>query len=194
MQLITSLFAFGGAYLFAATAFAADGAEAGAGGEGSWLTLLLYIINAAIFIAICVHFAGPLVRQFFAERARALRDRRAHAEADFEAAEQAARDAARRLEQLAAEKARLLEELEAETAYQVKLIRETAVAGAERIGRDAELTAAAAVEDARRRVRGYLAGVAGVIARELVQRNFNSDDQRRMLAGFAEKLVVEARS
>ncbi len=194
MKLMTSIFALGGANLFAATAFAAEGGETGAGGEGSWLSLILYFINAAIFVAICVHFARPAIRQFFAERAREVRDRRARAEAAFEAAEQAAREAARRLEQLAAEKARLLEELEAETAYQIKLIRDTAESGAARIGRDGELMAAAAVEDARRRVRAYLAGVAGAIARELVQRNFNPGDQRRMLAGFAEKLAAEARA
>jgi F0F1-type ATP synthase membrane subunit b/b' len=190
MKLTTSLFALAGASLFAATAFAAEGGEAG---EGSWLSLLLYCINAAIFVAICVHFIRPALRQYFAERARALRERRASAEAAFEAAEQAARDAARRLEQLAAEKARLLEELAAETAYQIKLIREAAEIGATRIARDAEQTAAAVLEEARRRVRAYLAGVAGVIARELVHQNFTPDDQRRMLAGFAEKLAAEAR-
>jgi F0F1-type ATP synthase membrane subunit b/b' len=191
MKLVTSILALGASFVMAASAFAAEGAEAAGG--GSWLTLLLYIVNAAIFVAICVYFAGPGVRQFFAQRARTIRERRGRAEADFAAAEQAAHDAARQLEQLAAEKARLLEEMEAETAYQIKTIRETALAGAARIGRDAELTAAAAVEEARRRVRSYLAGVAGVIARELVQQNFNADDQRRMLAGFAEKLTLEAR-
>jgi F0F1-type ATP synthase membrane subunit b/b' len=193
MKFATSIFALGGANLCAATAFAAAGGEAGAGGEGSWSALIFYFINAAIFVALCVHFARPAIRQHFAKRAGDLRDQRARTEAAFEAAEEAAREAARHLQQLAAEKARLREEMEAETAFQIKLLRDTAQTGAARIGRDAELTAAAAVEETRRRVRAYLAGVAGVIARELVQRNFNPDDQRRMLTDFAEKLTAEAR-
>jgi F-type H+-transporting ATPase subunit b len=191
MKLVTTIFAFGGANLFAASAFAAEAGEAA--GEGSWLTLLLYFINAAIFVALIVYFAGPAIRQFFANRAHEIRDRRARAEAAFESADRAAGEIARQLAQLATEKARLLEELEAETAYQLKLIRDSAQAGVARIGREAELTAIAVGEEARRRVRAYLAGVAGVIAREIVQRNFNSDDQHRMLAGFAEKLSAEAR-
>lgn len=193
MKLITSIFALGGAILCAATAFAAAGGEAGAGGEGSWSALIFYFINAAIFVALCVHFVRPAIRQYFANRASDLRERRARAEAAFEAAEEAAREAARHLQQLAAEKARLREEMDAETAFQIKLLRDAAQTAAARIGRDAQLTAAAAVEEARRRVRAYLAGVAGAIARELVQRNFNPDDQRRMLTDFAEKLSAEAR-
>lgn len=193
MKLLASIFALGGANLCAATAFAAANGEAGAGGEGSWSVLILYFINAAIFVGLCVYFVRPAIRQYFSKRAGDLRERRSRAEAALKAAEEAAREAAQHIQQLELEKARVREEMEAETAFQIKLLREAAQTGAERIARDAELTAAAAVEEARRRVRSYLAGVAGVMARELVQRNFNPDDQRRMLTDFAEKLSAEAR-
>ncbi|HTW88910.1 MAG TPA: hypothetical protein VMD75_12985 [Candidatus Binataceae bacterium] len=193
MKLITAIFAFGGANLYAATAFAAASGEAGAGRDGSWSALIFYFINTAIFVALCVYFARPAIRQHFAKRAGDLRERRARAEAALKAAEEAAHEAAQHIQQLELEKTHLREEMEAETAFQLKLLREAAQTGAARIGRDAELTAAAAVEEARRRVRSYLAGVAGVMARELVQRNFHPDDQRRMLTDFAEKLSTEAR-
>jgi len=192
MKLRLPIFALAAAILSAATAFAAEGGEAA--GEGSWSALIFYFINAAIFVAIIVHYAGPTVRQMFADRAHQLRERRARAQAALEQAEEAARDAVRLVEQLATEKARILQEIEAETAYQLKLIRETAEAGAKRILRDAELTVAAAAEEARRRVRAYMAGVAGVVARELIERNFTTDDQRALLNGFSDKLAAEAHS
>jgi len=192
MKFRVPILALAGALLCAAPALAAEGGEAA--GEGSWSALIFYCINAAIFVALIVYYAGPAVRQMFADRARLLRERRAHAQAALEEAERAAREAARLLDQLAAEKQRIVEELEAETTYQVKLIRETAEAGAKRIARDAEITVAATAEDARRRVRAYMAGVAGVVARELIERNFTADDQRALLAGFSDKLASEARS
>jgi len=192
-NLTTSIIATGAVLFAAAAAFAADAGASAPEAQGSWSALIFYAINAAIFVAIIVHYARPAVRQLFAARAHQVRDRRARAETTLEGAELAARDAIHLLERLADEKARLLRELEAETVYQVKQIRDAAAEGLARILRDSELTVAAAAEDARRRTRAYLAGVAGLVARELIERSFTSEDQRRMLSGFADKLAAEAR-
>ena len=47
---------------------AEGGGEAAAGG-GSWLSLLFYVINFAVFVWILVHYAGPQARRFFSDRA-----------------------------------------------------------------------------------------------------------------------------
>src|SRR5579875_211854 len=192
IKLKTSILTIAGAMLGAITAFTAEG-QSLREGEGSWFALLFYVINAAIFLAIVVHYARPAVRRLFADRAHQARARRDRAQAALVEAEQAARDAIHLVESLADEKARLIKEMEAETAYQVKQIRDAAAEGAARILRDSQLTVAAAANDARRRVGAYMAGVAGVMARELVQRNFTPEDQHRILSGFVEKLAAEAR-
>jgi F0F1-type ATP synthase membrane subunit b/b' len=192
MKLKTSILTIGGAMFGAATAFTAEG-QSLHDGEGSWFALLFYVINAAIFLAIIVHYARPAVQRLFADRAHEARARRDRAQAALAEAERAARDAIHLVESLADEKARLIKEMEAETAYQVKQIRDAAAEGAARILRDSQLTVAAVATDARRRVRAYLAGVAGAMARKLVQRNFKPEDQHRMLSGFVEKLTDEAR-
>jgi F0F1-type ATP synthase membrane subunit b/b' len=188
------IMAGGSAVLLPVLALAAtENGQTAAAGEGSWLALVFYFINAALFIAVIVYFGRPLIRKFFGERAREIRDTLARSQAALTAAEEAARQAIAHLQTLEAEKKSLRDEMEAETAYQIKLAREAAIAGAERIRREAEISAAAAADDARRRMRKYLAGVAGVVARELVSAQFNSDDQRRMLKNFTDKLAGEAR-
>ncbi|MBF6568259.1 MAG: hypothetical protein IVW54_05205 [Candidatus Binataceae bacterium] len=176
-----------------AMAATAGGQAAAAADEGSWLALGFYFVNAVLFIAVVAYFGRPLIRKFFGERAREIRETLTRLQAALAAAEQASRAAIAHLQTLEAEKKDLRDEMEAETAYQIKVAREAAIAGAERIRREAEIGAAAAVDDARRRMRKYLAGVAGVVARELVSAQFNTDDQRRMLKNFADKLAGEAR-
>jgi F0F1-type ATP synthase membrane subunit b/b' len=71
-------------------------------------------------------------------------------------------------------------------------MRELARATAERIKRDAELTAAGTVDSARRRIRARLAQVATDLARDLVTRNLEASDQGRLIEDFMDRLRREA--
>jgi F0F1-type ATP synthase membrane subunit b/b' len=168
----------------------------GGGGEaaetGSWLSLLFYVINFAIFVWLLVHYAGPAARKFFADRASSIRDTLARAEGVYKQAQDLANRAAERMSKLEAEKQQLRADLDAETAYMANRIREIARETALRIVRDTELTGAAITESAQRHVRAMLAETTGRLARDLMVKSFNDDDQARLLRGFEEKLAQEA--
>ncbi len=162
-------------------------------GGGSWLKLLLFAINFSIFAFVVARFGGPMVRKLFGDRLTEIRGVLSRASAAFQEAQDLANRAAATLAGLEAEKARLGAELDQETAYQVRTIGEAARAAAARIRSDAEITAAAIADSAVRRVRNQLAASATRIARELISRDFRDADQKRLLAGFLDKLRQEAR-
>lgn len=166
---------------------------AGEAGGGSWISLLFYIFNFAIFVGILVRYAGPPARKFFADRAGAIKGTLARAEAAYKEAEDLANRAAERMSRLEAEKKRLRADLDAETAYIASRIREMARDTALRIVRDTELTGGAIKEAAQRHVRAMLAEATGKLARDLMMKSFTDGDQARLLRGFEEKLAQEAR-
>lgn len=166
---------------------------AGEAGGGSWISLLFYIFNFAIFVGILVRYAGPPARKFFADRAGAIKETLARAEAAYKEAEDLANRAAERMSRLEAEKKRLRADLDAETAYIASRIREMARETALRIVRDTELTGGAIKEAAQRHVRAMLAEATGRLARDLMMKSFTDGDQARLLRGFEEKLAQEAR-
>jgi F0F1-type ATP synthase membrane subunit b/b' len=169
-------------------------AEAGgeAAGAGSWLSLLFYIFNFAVFVWILVHYAGPPVLKFFADRASGIKETFARAEATYREAQDLANRAAERMSRLEAEKKQIRADLDAETAHMANRIREMASETALRIVRDTELTGAAITEAAQRHVRAMLAEATGRLAREVMMKSFTDDDQARLLRGFEERLAQEA--
>jgi F0F1-type ATP synthase membrane subunit b/b' len=170
-------------------------AESGgeAAGGGSWLSLLFYIINFAVFVWILMRYAAPAARKFFADRAGGIRETFARAETTCREAQDLVNRSSERMSQLDAEKQQLRADLDAETGYIANRIRELARETALRVIRDTELTGAAITEAAHRRVRAKLAETTGNLARELMVRSFTDDDQARLLRGFEEKLAQEAR-
>ncbi len=178
--------------LMPVAAWCAEGGDE-AGGGGSWLSLLFYVINFALFVWILVHFAGGPVRKFFADRADAINETTARAEAALTEAQELANRSAERMSRLGAEKQQLRADLDAETAYMANRIRELARETALRVIRDTELTGEAITEAAQRRVRALLAVATGRRARDLMVKSFTPEDQSRLLRNFEEKLAQEAR-
>jgi F-type H+-transporting ATPase subunit b len=178
--------------LLPAAGWCAEGGGETAAAGGSWLSLLFYVINFAVFVWILVHYAGPQARKFFSDRAEGIKETFARAEAVYKEAQVLANRAAERMSRLEAEQKQLRADLDAETAYIANRIREMARETAQRIVRDTELTANAITEAAQRRVRAMLAETTGKLARELMVKNFTDDDQARLLRGFEEKLAQEA--
>lgn len=172
---------------------AARAAEGAPEPPGSWLALLFYVINFALFVFILAKYALPLGRDFFANRANSIRDSLKKAESNFREAEELANRAAERSAKLEGEKAQIEADLDAETNYQIQHIHELADETAVRIKRDAELSAAAARENGHRRMRAALAAAAGRLARERIEAAFQPNDQERLLDGFVAKLRDEAR-
>jgi F0F1-type ATP synthase membrane subunit b/b' len=175
--------------LYASPALAAEGAERGG---LPWFSLLLYVINFALFAAVLVYFAGPIVRRFFSERAQTIRSELARLEAALREAEDSAGRAAARSVEIEPEIQRLRHEIDVETAYQVGKIREAAAAASAQAGRDTEMTIAALIDGSRRRIRERMAASAVGLARDLILKGFGTADQHRLVEGFMEKLREEA--
>jgi len=165
-------------------------AEAGEG-SGAWLNLLFFVLNFAAFVFIVVYFAAPLVSKFFRDRSTDLRETLRRLEADARHAQELADQAAARQSRLEADKAALADEMRAETAREIAHMRELARAATERIKRDAELTAAASVESARRQMRAHLAQIAATLARGLIVNNLDAADQSRLIEDFMDQLHRE---
>jgi F0F1-type ATP synthase membrane subunit b/b' len=178
------------AAIFAAAFFprAAMAAEDAGAEHGSWLLLMFFAINFALFVYVLVHFAGPALKKFFADRAVTIRTALSRAQSALTEAEDLANKAAARMAALAAELKKVADELEQETAYQVGKVADLAKVTAERIHRDTEMSSSALSEAAKRRVRAQLAESAATIASNLISRDFQSNDQGRLIDGFMDKL------
>ncbi|MGB8684795.1 MAG: hypothetical protein WCD12_18095 [Candidatus Binatus sp.] len=178
------------AAIFAAAFFprAALAAEQAPAEHGSWLLLMFFAINFALFVWVLVHFAGPVLKKFFADRAVTIRTALSRAQSAFAEAEDLANKAAARMAALAAELKKLADELEEETAFQVGKVADLAKSTAERIHRDTEMSSSALSEAAKRRVRAQLAESATSMASDLIGRNFQPSDQGRLINGFMDQL------
>ena len=179
-----------GAALFPSAARAAAEAEEP---QGSWLLLLFFTINFILFVFVLGYFAVPLARKFFADRAATIRTGLSRAERAFAEAQDLANKAAARMAALEAELKKTASEIEEETAFQLAKVAELAKSTAERIRNDTVLSTAALAEAAKRRVRARLAGTAATLARDLIGREFQRDDQGRLIDGFMEQLAGGAR-
>ncbi len=168
-------------------------AEHGAPESGSWVALIFYIINFAIFVYILVRFAGPITIKFFHDRAVEIRERIHLSEAGFRSATRTAEQAEAQIRGLAAEKELLLTEMRAETAREAARIRELGQMAAQRIRRDAEMTARSIADNGRRTVQAHLAATAARMARELIVNNFEPEDQSRLVREFLDTVSHEAR-
>lgn len=153
---------------------------------------MFFAINFLLFAGILYHFAGPMARTFFRDRATGIRSQLERLTSALQEAQDLANRAAARMAQLEQEVAHLKSELENETAFIVNRIREGAQMTAERIRRDTGLTSAAIVEAAQRRVRERLAATAANLARDLIAKSFEASDQARLIDSFMDKIRHEA--
>jgi F0F1-type ATP synthase membrane subunit b/b' len=190
MKLKTILAATLGVGLSPTLAFCAEGAPE----QGSWLALLFYVINFAVFVYILAHFAGPLAVRFFRERAQEIRSRVELSESSLRSATITAQVAEAEVAGLEAEKARLLKEMREETARQVARILELGRMADQRIRRDGELAAQSIAESGRRTLQAHLAAAAVRMARNIIEREFEPADQSRLVREFLQTVQQEARS
>jgi len=156
--------------------------------SGSWLLLMFFAINFILFVWVLMRFAVPLARKFFADRAATIGSGLSRAQSAFAEAQDMANKAVAKMAAIEAELKKMAADFDEETAFQVAKVGELAKSTVERIRRDAALSASALSEAARRRVRARLAESAATLARELIGRNFQSNDQGRLIDGFMDQL------
>lgn len=169
-------------------AFAAENA---AHPGGAWLKFLLYVVNFIIFAIIIFYKAGPSTSEYFNESARLIRSDFERLQTGLREAQELADRASGRTAGIEDEIREMTEGIGRETAFRVEKIREAGRVSAERARRDAEITAKALSEDARRRVREKLAASASLMARDLIVKGFESADQQRLVQAFTVRLMSE---
>ncbi len=168
-------------------------AEQPAANRGSWIALIFYVINFAIFLFLMVHYAGPFILKFFAERASEIREQFKVSESSLRSASRTADEAGAAMANLETEKTRILSEMRAETNREIARLRDAGKAAVERIRRDAELTAGSLVENGRGIIQAHLASAAARIARDLIVNNFEPADQTRLVREFLHAVTEERR-
>jgi len=182
-------FAIGAVIAAPSFAFAAEEAAVN---TGSWLGTMFFTINFLLFAWIIYYFAGPMVSAFFRDRATGIRSQLDRLNSALKEAQDLANRAAERMTHLEQDAAQLNSEMENETTFLVNRIHEGARTTAERIRHDTEMTSAAIVEAAQRKVRERLATAAANIARDLIKKSFETSDQARLVDNFMEKIRLEA--
>ena len=191
VRLAAAQAAFSAVLVFSSPAWAGEG-EAAAAGSG--LSLFFYAVNFLLFVWLLRRFLMPPAKLFFRQRADQVRESLERANADFAEAEQKAERARAAMAALEAEKARLAEAVQAQTAVLTQRLTRLARENAARIARDAEMTARAMEENARREVRRRLARGAAATAREMLVRQLGNEDRARLIGRFVRQAARERRA
>ena len=174
------------ALLCAGVALAAGGGD---GHGGDLLKDFLYrILNFAIMFGLLAYFITKPFKRGMAGRREAIEKsleeaRRAQAEAEAKFAEYEAKLAAANQE---------IEELTAAIRREGELERSTIIENARqmaaKIEQDADRNANLAVAKARAELRQEAAQLAVTLAKDLLEKNFTADDQKRLVDGYIEKV------
>jgi F-type H+-transporting ATPase subunit b len=147
-------------------------------------TLVLPIVNFAIFSFVLWRYAWPALRS-------ALADRQAGVSRELSEGDVAHREARTELEKIEALRARsredadkLIAEIREEGEAQARALLDQARRSAERIRRDAELLAAQEGARAAHGIRAEAADRIVARATEIVRQRFGEGEQRRAVADF----------
>jgi len=164
-------------------------ASGGAEGHGGQLKDFLYrIFNFAVMFGLLAYFVTKPIKRGMAGRRESIEQaleeaRRAQAEAEAKFAEYDAKLAKANEE---------IEEIYAAIRREGELERDQIVASAKamavKIEQDADKNASLAVEKARAELRQEAARLAVSLAREMVEKNFTADDQKRLVDEYIEKV------
>lgn len=177
------------ALLLPAIAFAAEGGgHHQANPAEQWKIFTFSVVNFTIFVFLMRRFAGPPLKDFLSRRRREVREA-------IEAADKAKAEA----DQVKAEyeaKAAKLEETKAVLVAEVKAIAEgeharviaAANEAADRMRRDAELTAESDLARARRELRREAAKLATELAGQMIQDKLNDAERERLLRDFISRV------
>jgi len=175
--------------LISASAALAASGEAHHADSGVLLKDFLYrCLNFAIMVGILVYFITKPVRKGMAARREEIEKNLRDARAAKEEAESKFAEYDRKLSKASAE----IEEIYASIRKEGELEREKILANAkemaEKIGQEAEKTAANEVSKARARLREEATLMAIEIAEELLKKNFTREDHSRLVDEYLQKV------
>ena len=170
------------------------GDEHGAAEEhgASWSILALHALNFAFLSFLLYRYAWPLIVDFMSRRSKEIRAEIESAGERLRAAERELAELRARLADFGQEEERIaslaFQQGESEKARTIDRARETA----QRIREDAERVANQEIERARQILREEAAELATELAGELLRGNLTSDDDRRLVDEFADRIGAES--
>ncbi|KIH77839.1 F-type H+-transporting ATPase subunit b [Geoalkalibacter ferrihydriticus] len=149
---------------------------------------LYRVLNFAVLIAILAFFITRPLKKALAGRRETLAKELEEAQKARDTAEAKFAEYDRKLQDATAE----IEQLQAEIRREGELERDKILANArnmaEKMAQDAENAAAQEVAKARRQLRQEAAALAISLARDLLKKNFNEADQKRLVDEYMEKM------
>lgn len=173
---------------------------AGGGGHGEqaaahgpdWWQFGRHALNLSILIGVLIYFAGPALRDFFKQRSEDIRR-------EIEAAENALREAEAEIAELRSrlsgfdDEARQLVDTVGDAAEREKArVIERAEQTAERIREDAKRVADQELARARAELHAQAVVLATEIAAEVLREQTSTDDDRRLVSEFTERMGASA--
>jgi len=178
--LVTLLYA-----LLPALAFASGDAAHGEGTTSAqWVTLVLTFINFGIFVFLMRHFARVPLRDYLVGRRKEVVEALAEAARAKEEAERLKSEYEQKAAQLGAMREALLKEIAAMAAADRDKTLEAAAVAADRLRRDAELTARSDLERARRELRAEAARLAAELASTEIRQKLTDAQREKLLKEF----------
>ena len=169
-----------------ATVFAAEGHGAEHG--PAWGVLIAAIFNAVVLVAILVRVTGRPLRNFLIQRSRAVARAIEEANQRLREAEREVEQWKERLSNVAAEAAEIVRAAGELAEFERQRRLERALATANRIRQDADTLAQQEVEQARETLREEVAELAASGASALVRELLRAEDDRRLIAEYADRI------
>ncbi len=154
----------------------AGGAEAGV----PWMKIIFHVINLIILVFIIVRFGKKPIQDFFQNRHDTLRKALDEAEAEKQKAEEKYREYQEKLENIEKEIQDITGLLRKDGSNEKELVLKNARDLAERMKKDAQMSAEQEIAKARYELRKEAVRLAVQMAEEKLQKEMKDDDQTRL--------------
>jgi F-type H+-transporting ATPase subunit b len=167
-----------------AVALASSGGGHAADPAEQWKVFSFSVVNFLIFAYLMRRFAGPPIKDFLSKRRSEVADAIAAASAAKLEADRVKAEYEAKAARLADSKAELIAEVKAIAEAEHARVIAAANEGADRMRRDAELTAESDLARARRELRAEAAKLATELAGQMIQNKLNDAERERLLSDF----------
>lgn len=168
---------------------ASDGGH-GEGGMDKTKDLIWRIMNFAVLAGVLIFLLKKPVAQALTGRQQGIKEQLSDLEKQKQEAEQQLGEYKQRLSRLETEVEKIIADyIQDGEAAKAKII-EQAKASAEKLQEQAKKNIDQEFEKAKKELRAEMAGEAVAMAEELVKKNINDEDQKRIINEYLTKVVV----
>lgn len=168
--------------LLTSTAFAAEGGHEG----GS--DLIWRVINFAVLAGIIYFLLAKKLKNFLQERRESIKKAIEEAKTAKEEAEKKYREYDAKVQLLDKKVLEIANELKAEGIAEKDRLVADAQRAAEKIKEQARITIEQEIKKAKENIKAELAGIAVIMAEEILRKEIKPDDQERLIKEYLDKM------